>query len=267
MDRPSRRQLLRLGGAALGGWLAGGAANAAAAPVWADYRASGPFQCRADFPLDSYENLFLELANLQRELTRTLGVPPAKEPIEVYFFRDQSTHQAFMQEWYPRIPYRRALFVKSGSRGRVFAYQHEDLDIDVRHESTHALLHASLPMVPLWLDEGLAEYFELAQPQRAFDHPHLSTLRWNLRLGIMPSLQSLEERDDLADMGGLEYRFAWAWAHFLLHGPVPGHRALVLFLRDIALRRPPGRLSARLATELPEVERQLVQHFKHWRRK
>lgn len=265
MDRPTRRQLLRLGGAAIGGWLAGGAGSTNAAPLWADYRSSGPFQCRADFPLKPYENLFRELADLQRELTRTLGVAPAREPVEVYLFRDQLTHQEFMHRWYPRIPYRRALFVKSGSRGRVFAYQHDELDVDVRHESTHALLHASLAMVPLWLDEGLAEYFELTQARRAFDHPHLATLRWNMRLGIIPSLRSLEERQELSEMGGLEYRFSWAWVHFMLHGPVPAHRALVHFLQDIAHRRPPGRLSQRLAAELPDVEYQLVQHFKHWR--
>jgi hypothetical protein len=246
-----------------GGWAARPAA-AKAAPEWADYRASGPFQCRADFPLEAYEGLFRELDALQRELTRTLGVAPASEPVEVYLFRDQATHREFMQQWYPRVPYRRALFVKSGSRGRVFAYEHADLAVDVRHESTHALLHASLPMVPLWLDEGLAEYFELPQDARAASHPHFSTLRWNLRLGILPSLESLEDRHDLADMGDLEYRFAWAWAHFMLHGPVAAHRALVQYLRDIALRRPPGRLSERLARELPDVERQLVQHFKYW---
>ena len=264
MDRPTRRQLLRLGGAAVGGWLAAGAIGAEAAPVWADYRASGPFQCRADFPLTPYEDLFGELADLQQELTRTLGVAPAREPVEVYLFRDRATHQAFMQQWYPRIPYRRALFVKSGSRGRVFAYEHEELDVDVRHESTHALLHASLPMVPLWLDEGLAEYFELPQADRAFHHPHLSTLRWNLRLGILPSLATLEQREDLSEMGGLEYRFSWAWVHFMLHGPTPAHRALVQFLRDISLRRPPGLLSERLTHSLSEADRQLVQHFKHW---
>lgn len=273
MERPDRRlfcrhALLRLAGAATGGWWAGGAVRAVAAPNWADYRASGPFQCRADFPLTAYEGLFRELAALQKELTRTLGVAPASEPVEVYLFRDQVTHQAFMQRWYPRVPYRRALFVKSGSRGRVFAYEHDALDVDVRHESTHALLHASLPMVPLWLDEGLAEYFEVAQQQRAYDHPHLPALCWNLRLGIMPSLQSLEERQELSEMGSRQYRFSWAWVHFMLHGPAQAHRALVHFLRDISLRRPPGRLSQRLSREFSrgDVERQFVQHFKHWER-
>jgi hypothetical protein len=121
-------------------------------------------------------------------------------------------------------------------------------------------------MVPLWLDEGLAEYFELAEDQRAFDHPHLSSLRWNLRLGIMPSLESLEERQELSEMGSMEYRYSWAWAHFMLHGPVAAHHALVGYLRDISLRRPPGRLSERLSHDVPEIERQLVQHFKHWQR-
>ena len=42
---------------------------------------------------------------------------------------------------------RRALFVQGTDAGRVYAYRTRDLDTDVRHETTHALLHTALPFV------------------------------------------------------------------------------------------------------------------------
>ncbi len=227
----------------------------------------GPFLCQADFPLSDYESLFVELADLQRELSRTLAIGPPRAPIELFLFADQSAHREFVSERFPRVPYRQALFIKSEGIGRVFAFRHAEMATDVRHECTHALLHASHSMVPLWLDEGLAEYFELPAPQRAFDHPHLKSLRWNMRLGIFPALRSLEQKGELAEMGGVEYRFAWAWAHFMLHGPRAAHRELVSFLADIRRSVPPGRISDRLVRAIPDVERRLVAHFKYWRRK
>ena len=63
------------------------------------------------------------------------------------------------------MPYRPALFILEGGSPGVYTYRKPDLDIDVRHECTHALLHSALPVVPLWLDEGIAKYFEVpAEP-------------------------------------------------------------------------------------------------------
>jgi hypothetical protein len=58
----------------------------------------------------------------------------------------------------------------------VFAYRGEDFETDLRHECTHALLNAALPVVPLWLDEGLAEYFEVL-PQSAIARKPASSER------------------------------------------------------------------------------------------
>jgi hypothetical protein len=131
-----------------------GIAPSSRAEGWRDQRTSGPVICRADFPLDGYEGLFRDLASVQNDLMRTLAVPPAAEPIELYLFHDKRSFSAHMQKRYPKVPFRRALFVKGSGPGRVFVYRHDDLPIDVRHEGTHALLHAALPMVPLWLDEA-----------------------------------------------------------------------------------------------------------------
>ena len=233
---------------------------------WIDQRAAGPFVCSAMFRLDPYGGLFQELAELQVELTRVLGIQATREPVELYLFADKSSYRKYLKEVLPQAPYRRALFVKAGGPGTVYAHLNDEFEIDLRHESTHGLLHGTLPMVPLWLDEGLAEYFEVPADRRAFHNPHLAVLRWNVRLGMVPKLKSLEMKHDLSQMGRSEYRYSWAWVHFMLHGPREAHDELVRYLGDIQARTPPGQLSDRLERRLPNVEAQLIQHFKNWKR-
>lgn len=226
--------------------------------------ANFPFIFRADFPLDEYAGLMAELGQTQGELIRVLGLPQPREPVNVVLFRDEASYRSFGQKHLPSLPYRRALFVKTSGPGTVYAFRGPELPIDLRHEATHGILHATLSMVPLWLDEGLAEYFEVAPEQRASGNPHHGALKWYLRLGRAPNLARLETRQDLADMSAADYRDAWAWVHFMLHGPAEAHDELVRFLGDIRAGAPPGQLSRRLEARLPGVERRLVAHFKAW---
>ena len=87
-----------------------------------------------------------------------------------------------------------------------------------------------------------------------------------MRFGIIPDVAVLESFGDLSEMGGAEYRYAWAWVHFMLHGPLPVHRALVHYLADIRRGNPPGKLSERLHQAAPQLKRQLITHFSQWRR-
>jgi hypothetical protein len=263
MSASSRREFLMRGGLAATAWL-GGLPVGRAAPQWIDRRAYGPFQCIAEFPLATLDSTFLDLARLEHELQRTLGLPRAEAEVEVQLLANEASHRDLLKQLFPRVPYRRALYVQREGRAAVYAFRHPELPVDLRHECTHALLHANLPMVPLWLDEGLAEYFEMPEAGRAFEHPHLPALKWNLRLGMLQSVESLEAAADLSDMGGVEYRFSWAWVHFMLHGPVAAHRALVQFVADIRRGTPPGLLSARLRQGVPNLDQRMVQHFKQW---
>ncbi|MGD9633207.1 MAG: hypothetical protein AB7G28_21625 [Pirellulales bacterium] len=237
-----------------------------AAGRWVDTRQSGPFICQAEFPLDEYDPLLLELQQLQPELVRILGVTPAPEPVYIYLFADAESHRRFLKEHYPDVPYRPALFVKEGGMAGVYAYKHDDLATDLRHECTHALLHAALPMVPLWLDEGLAKYFEVPADERAFDHPYFGSLRWDMRLGMIRTVSDLEQRHELAEMGASEYRYSWAWVHFMLHGPRASHATLVHYLADIQRGEIAGNLSEQLETAIPGSTERMVQHFKYWHR-
>jgi hypothetical protein len=274
--------------AALGvSWLyALGTIDAFAAEAWVDSREIGPFVCQASFPLAEYAPLLADLPELQRELARTLGIRPTRQFVDIYLFGDAAEHRAYIEQHFPHVPYRRALFVKEGDNAGVYAYRHAELDVDLRHECTHALLHSSLPVVPLWLDEGLAEYFEVPASRRAFDHPHYEALRWNMRLGMVRSIEALELRGDLAEMGAYDYRYSWAWVHFMLHGPEPAHRTLVTYLANLQAGLPQGTsrygvqqvsyavapqpalagpLSAMLAEAVPNPTEKMIQHFKHWR--
>jgi hypothetical protein len=156
------------------------------------------------------------------------------------------------------------LFVKKSGHCQVYAYRQPELDVDLRHECTHALLHSELDIVPLWLDEGIAEYFEVAPDQRAFAHPHFGVLKWNMRMGLVRTIDDLEKNSDLSEMNGTDYRFSWAWTHFMFHGPEAAYSELLSFLGDVRRGAAPGRFSERLAKTMPDAPDRLIQHFRHW---
>ena len=230
-------------------------------PGWPDQRLIGPLLCHADFPLDAYVPFFEDIGNLQHELLTTLGVGHVQEYIHIYLFSKRSTYKKYLKQHLPTVPFRRALYVKGHGPGMVFAYTNGDFQTDLRHECTHALLHASLPMVPLWLDEGLAEYFELPAGKRKIGSPHMGAMRRNVRFGLYARIPALESISSIADMKVRDYRFAWAWVHFLLNGSHEGHDELRRFLADISSHQPPGQLSQRLASRLPELDRQFSRYF------
>jgi hypothetical protein len=232
---------------------------------WPDERTAGPFVCHADFPLAAHLNLLREMAHLQEDLQRQLGVEPPREPIHMFLFDRKKTYQDYVQQYFPSVPFRQALFIKERGPGMVFAFRSSDFEVDLRHESTHALLHAALPMVPLWLDEGLAEYFEVRAEHRAAKHPHLGKLRWTARFGNLTEIQQLEKIESLDQMGQGEYRSAWAWVHFMLHGSTAARHELMAYLGDIQAHSPPGMLSHRLQRRVPDLDRRVAEHFRDWK--
>ncbi|HEY2893314.1 MAG TPA: hypothetical protein VGJ16_03850 [Pirellulales bacterium] len=243
-------------------WRAGFACVAACVAFAAPIEAAQPFLVRAEFPLNECSDLLDDLGEIQSQLTIMLRLPSAREPVHIVLFRDEAAYREYGKTHFPRVVYRRALYVKRAGAGTVYAFRGPELAVDLRHEATHGVLHASLPMVPLWLDEGLAEYFEVSPAARIAANPHLKSVKWNLRLGAVPRLARLETRQDVSDMSAGDYRDAWAWVHFLLNGPPEAHDELVRFLDDIARGAVAGQLSRRLETRLGGAEARLAEHFK-----
>ncbi len=243
-------------------WLALAAAGTLAQDRWPDERTAGKFLCHADFSLAGEGELLVELGRLQQDLVTTLEAKPSSESVHLFLFDKKPTYQAYMQRHFPKVPYRRALFIKARGPGMVFAYRGDEFGQDVRHECTHALLHTWLKQVPLWLDEGLAEYFEVAHDQRAGHHPHLAAVRTMVRLGDLPRLEELESLGEIDDMGRDEYRDAWAWVHFCVHGPLEANAELLRYLADLESGGDAGKLSDRLRRTLPDLNRRMSEHFR-----
>lgn len=237
-----------------------------AAERWPDERAAGPFFCHADFSLDNHLDLLREVSQLQRDLMTQLELGESREPIHLFLFANKKTYETYLKTYFPKVPYRRALYIKARGPGMVFAHANDEFEVDVRHECTHALLHAAMPVVPFWLDEGLAEYFEVRKTERPLDNPHLKSLKWDLLLSKVATVDDLAKINELSQMGRTQYRHAWAWVHFMLHGPDEARDELIRYLGDLQAHAPTAELHVRLRRRLPNIDRLLIEHFKTWRR-
>lgn len=228
---------------------------------WPHERTVGPFRFHADFALDGAMDTLRETARLSDAIPDLLELPRGQETIEVYLFHDQTTYRRYLEQYFPELPLRRALYIKPRGPGMVFAQAGDGFEVDLRHESTHAILHTLLPEVPLWLDEGLAEYFEPTASARPVDERTLESVLRDLRAARAPRLEELEQKTDMRQMQAADYRHAWAWAHFLIHGPAPVRQVFREYLRELPGQGAMPSLAQRLAREYPDYEYALATHL------
>jgi hypothetical protein len=229
---------------------------------WAEEFTAGNFTFRSEFPLRDVQDLLNDIADLQTDLQDTLGLECASGEIQVHLFRSKYSYQRYLAVRVPEGIKRQALFMPGPDAGRIYAYRHRGMATDVRHETTHALLRQALPYVPLWLDEGLAEYFEVPGEERQTGHGHLGEIRRAIFFGWKPDLPELEAKRDFLDMGAKDYRDAWAIVHFLVHGPPEARAALATHFKQIESGQPPKPLSELLRDALPDYEREIIRHLK-----
>lgn len=236
--------------------------TAAQQPRWAHEWRSNNLIFHSDFELNSQTAVVASLQQLRADLEKSLQINISNDDVHLIVFAEQRNYQGYMQQHFPDVPQRRALFIKRRGPGMVFAYRSRELDIDLRHETTHALLNASLPYVPLWLDEGLAEYFEVEPSNRDSGATHIGIVRLAAMFSQVTTIENLEAIADLASMSAADYRAAWSWVHFLLHDSDASRNVLTRFLQDLQSGFPPGPFSRRLASDLPDYRARYVRHFR-----
>jgi hypothetical protein len=118
-----------------------------------------------------------------------------------------------------------------------------------------------VPSIPLWLDEGLAEYFEVPHGQQGLNRPHIQELAQAKAQGWAPNLRRLEDLASASAMNQLDYAEAWAWVHFLLETTPERQQVLRAHLQALRPEGAPEPLSARLRTVHLDYERKLVEHL------
>jgi hypothetical protein len=227
---------------------------------------TGPYVVYTNAPIAPEAVAIRELQSLERELEAALGVrvEPGDHPIEVYILGDRPAFEHFLKFYYPELPSRRAFFLAQGERRVVYTYFGDHLKVDLRHEATHALLHVAAAELPLWLDEGLAEYFE-DPAQRGLNGEHLAKLPDDFKQGWTPDLRRLEAIKDVRLMSPRDYREAWAWVHYMLDGQKADKTALLGYLADLRTTRKSESLSERLLASGENPGTKLVAHIERLR--
>lgn len=241
----------------------------------------GRVVCESNFPLDSVVGLQAELVQLQNDLTTYLQIPEAHEKIELCVFKDRQSYQNFIKNVFPGAPLDRpALYIRHGEDPGVLMVQNDEkLIVNIRHETTHAYLNSTLRHVPIWLDEGLAKYFETPPGERGFRNPYLRDVedRASGLFSSPPSLSRLEKLTRVDQMRTREYRESWSWVHFMLHYSPETHRALVRYLASLRVEnqrnisteeayklQKKAPVKRALAEALPDYEKKYVEHFRNW---
>jgi hypothetical protein len=212
----------------------------------------------SDFELPREHRLVRELTAEREDIGRTLSLPGSEELIDVYLFRDAERYGRYAARHFPGVPSRRAFFLETDTRLAVYAHWSDRVAEDLRHEVAHGYLHALLPGLPLWLDEGLAEFFEVPRGQNGLNRPHLDLLSDMRRHeSWLPDLVRLEQLTDAAQMAQLDYAEAWAWVYFLLHSDPERRELLTGYLAEMRARGAVAPLSQWLAKRGVEPERML----------
>eukprot|EP00913_Durusdinium_trenchii_P008891 g8357.t1 len=209
----------------------------------------------SNFRLNKDHPLIHDLVTLRKQVSDTLDLPVQREEVVVYIFTNEAEYREYINVTYPGLPNRRAYFVGTANELAVYTYWGDRIQEDLRHEYTHGLLHSSLKDVPLWLDEGLAEYFEVIGPKPGLINSDYATrLTKSMSNGWRPDLKRLERIEEFSQMQHVDYQESWAWVYYMLHSSPDTRAELLAYIRDLRQERRPTPLSERLARVIANPE-------------
>ena len=218
---------------------------------------------RSDFHIPSQHRLVEELALKRMDMSDELKLPLSNEPINVYVFKEKDQFTQYMQREHPQFPDRRAFFVKNDTTMSIYAYWGEKVGEDLRHEAAHGYLHSVIPNIPLWLDEGIAEYYELPRGSHGFNRDHVYLLNESFRRDEWtPDLKTLEFIDDPSAMTQLEYAESWLWIHYLLESNEDGKQILQNQLARLRMSAESEPISKFMAKNFNDHEVKVIEHLK-----
>jgi hypothetical protein len=201
----------------------------------------------SDFRIDYNHAVIADLKKLRGQVLSVLDLTPSEQPVVVYLFENEQLYYDYLKSTWPMLPYRRAYFFGNSYELAVYTSWGDKVQEDLRHEFTHGILHSTLRSVPLWLDEGIAEYFEEAGDEPGtVKRKAVERLSLAMSNGWKPSITRLEGLTEVSDMGQSDYEESWAWIHFMLHGDPAIRETLIGYLADLRTTLNPEPLSNRL---------------------
>ncbi|MBL4884234.1 MAG: hypothetical protein JKY95_06840 [Planctomycetaceae bacterium] len=203
------------------------------------------------------------LKRLRESLKEILQIELSDQPIELHIFSSQRNYREYVAPRVPEAVNRPAVFVKGPDALWVYVVYRKGWEADLRHEMTHANLHGSLPYLPIWLDEGLAKYFELPSSQKGFNQTFHQSLVWKLRFRKKIKTTDLEELESLVHVRAEHYRDSWAWIYYCLHSSPETRQFLQKYLQDIQAEQVPGSFFENIYQFDPGFQQQAIRFFRN----
>lgn len=124
----------------------------------------------------------------------------------------------------------------------TYSYEDDEQTLAVtRHEAAHVILNGMLAAGPLWLHEGMAEYFELLSMRQQYSQiaPNtewLDMARTSIANGYPASLADYLDAPPeqwQGDVQAVHYALGWSLVYFLLEN-ADGQRALTALIQKLA---------------------------------
>ena len=209
-------------------------------------------------PAATWNRIRRTLSRLESDVARTLRIPRSRATVDVRLIHEPALWHRQLATHGASLTRRSAVLVaRPRAPALVLVRATGRLDRDLRHEATHALLRPAFPILPLWLDEGLAEYFEMP-PDRS---EHLAAARRAPARGWRADLARLEKQHDPAALTERDYRTCWALVTFFLHHSDRSAALLAAYLDQLRRGEPTPLLSERLDRHWPAWHEALVPFF------
>jgi len=227
---------------------------------WVVEETRGEETLYSEFPLD-VAGVWKQLDSVSDELKNAVGIESSSEPVEVILFSTHASYVQYLSQKIPQARNRRAIFLRNGAVSQIYAWNSRTLMTDLRHEMVHVRIHQHLPFFPLWLDEGLAEYFE-EEPGKRSVSSRRDSVRWKARLGMSPSLRALEGLPSAEAMNGDSYRDSWAWVSFLINNSAESRDTLRKYVKLIYRGEAPGPFSNFAEAESPGLTSRANSYFR-----
>ena len=224
---------------------------------------AGQLLIHSNFYIPSKHRLVEELIARRRDISDQLLLPSSNEPINVFVFQTEDDYVDYMYREHPEFPNRRAFFVKNDTELRIYAWWGKRVGEDLRHEVTHGYLHSVVPNLPLWLDEGLAEFYETPRGSHGLNKSHVFLLNESFRRGEwQPDLSRLESLENPTEMSQIHYAESWLWVHLLLEGDHACPRVIQDQLARLRMSAESEEMSLFIDKEIDNKELKLIEHLK-----
>lgn len=217
------------------------------------------------------ERIALRLEDLRSVIARSAPSLVADVgPVQALVFRDASIAATLSPRWRGQRDEVAGFFQAAADRRRLFMPIEKDGGYTVvQHEYTHALLDASMPDIPLWLNEGLAEYFGSFTTDGSVARvgaPVRAHLEWLGAHDLMPLARlfaithgSPEYHE--GDRRGTFYAQSWLLVHFMLSGSERDLARLEEALAEVRSGTPFAEAFARHYGDAAALQRQLIDHL------